>query len=149
MENRKFWNDRYRALPWLGSGRGSRGIAQHYKAEVLRDVLRKNRITSIVDIGCGDLCWLRTHRLTAQDLCGIRYLGLDISEVVVETNRHDFPGLEFEVHDLSRDPLPWQASLILCFDVLIHQVHPRAVHPTPRPPAGRHRVPRPRELLEP
>ena len=28
MRNEAFWDDRYRTQPWLGSGPGSRGIAQ-------------------------------------------------------------------------------------------------------------------------
>ena len=121
MDNRAFWNERYRTLPWLGSGPGSRGIAQQYKASLLEKALLKNDITSVVDVGCGDLCWLRTDRLSADDLEGIRYVGLDISEAAVEANRRTFPSLEFELYDLGRDPLPIHADLVLCFDVLIHQ----------------------------
>ena len=121
MDNRAFWNARYRTLPWLGSGPGSRGIAQQYKASLLRKALLKNDITSVVDVGCGDLCWLRTDRLSVRDLEGIRYVGLDISEAAVDANRRTFPELEFELYDLGRDPLPMHADLVLCFDVLIHQ----------------------------
>ena len=121
MDNREFWNERYRTQRWIGSGPGSRGIAQHYKANLLQKVLQKNKIASVVDVGCGDMCWLRTDRLCAEDLGGIRFIGLDISEVAVQTNRWDFPGLEFEKYDLSRDPLPRRVDLVLCFDVLIHQ----------------------------
>ena len=121
MNNRDFWNARYRTLPWLGSGPGSRGVGQHYKAYLLQNVLRKNRIESIVDVGCGDMCWLRTDRLSAGTFGGIRFVGLDISEVAVQMNRQRFPALEFEIHDLSRKPLPEQVDLLLCFDVLIHQ----------------------------
>ena len=59
--------------------------------------------------------------IDAEDLGGIRLIGLDISEVAVQTNRWDFPGLEFDKYDLSRDPLPRRVDLVLCFDVLIHQ----------------------------
>ena len=121
MDNRAFWNERYRTLPWLGSGPGSRGIAQQYKASLLKTVLLNNDITSVLDVGCGDLCWLRTDRLSVQDLEGIRYVGLDISEAAVDANRRSFPELEFELYDLARDPLPVHADLVLCFDVLIHQ----------------------------
>ena len=121
MDNRTFWNERYRILPWLGSGPGSRGIAQQYKASLLKTALLKNDITSVLDVGCGDLCWLRTDRLSVQDLEGIRYVGLDISEAAVDANRRSFPEFEFDLYDLGRDPLPMHADLVLCFDVLIHQ----------------------------
>ena len=122
MDNRGFWNERYRTLPWLGSGPGSRGIAQQYKASLLKKVLLKNEIASVVDVGCGDMCWLRTDRLSVHDLEGIRYVGLDISEAAVLANRRKFPELEFRTYDLGRDPLPMDADLVLCFDVLIHQI---------------------------
>ena len=121
MDNRAFWNERYRTVPWLGSGPGSRGISQQYKASLLKTVLLKNGITSVVDVGCGDLCWLRTDRLSTRDLEGIRYVGLDISEEAILANRRAFPELEFELYDLDRDPLPMHGDLVLCFDVLIHQ----------------------------
>ena len=81
-------------------------------------------VTSIVDVGCGDMCWLGTRLLTVKDLEGIRFKGLDISDVVVKRNRTAFPELEFEVYDLGRKPLGDRADLILCFDVLIHQTSP-------------------------
>ena len=122
MDNRAFWNERYRTLPWLGSGPGSRGISQQYKASLLGKALRKNDITSVLDVGCGDLCWLRTDRLSVHDLQGIRYVGLDISEAAVDANRRSFPELEFELYDLGPGPAAGaSADLVLCFDVLIHQ----------------------------
>ena len=121
MDNREFWNERYETLPRLGSGPGSRGIAQHYKAHLLKKVLLNNRIRSIVDVGCGDMCWLRTDRLSVKDLDAIRFTGFDISEIVIQRNRQAFPGLEFREHDLSRFPLTTESDLLLCFDVLIHQ----------------------------
>ena len=122
MDNQEFWNERYRRQPWIGSGPGSRGIAQHYKAELVRKALSRNDIRSVLDVGCGDMCWLRTERLSLEDLRGIRFIGLDISEVVVENNRKDFPAFSFEAFDLARDRLPHSADLVLCFDVLIHQI---------------------------
>ena len=59
MDNRAFWNERYRTLPWLGSGPRLPGHrARQYKASLLRKALLKNDITSVLDVGCGDLCWL-------------------------------------------------------------------------------------------
>ena len=89
-------------------------------------------------MGCGDLCWLRTDRLSVRDLKGIRYVGLDISEAAVDANRRSFPELEFELYDLGRDPLPVRADLVLCFDVLIHQTSREQFDRVPEPLAGRH-----------
>lgn len=121
MDNQGFWNERYRRQPWIGSGPGSRGIAQHYKAELVRMALSKNDIRSVLDVGCGDMCWLRTERLSVEDLSGVQFVGLDISDVVVANNRRAFPRFGFKTLDLTRDSLPQGADLVLCFDVLIHQ----------------------------
>ena len=121
MDNLGFWNERYRRQPWIGSGPGSRGIAQHYKAELVRMALSKNDIRSVLDVGCGDMCWLRTERLSVEDLRGVHFTGLDISDVIVQNNRKDFPAFRFEAFDLAGSPLPHRADLVLCFDVLIHQ----------------------------
>ena len=58
MDNRSFWDKRYSVAPQLGSGRGSRGYAAVRKNELVRRAIREHKITSILDVGCGDLCWL-------------------------------------------------------------------------------------------
>ena len=121
MRNEAFWDDRYRTQPWLGSGPGSRGIAQAFKARLLKSVIEHGTVSSILDIGCGDLCWLRTDVLSPGDLGNVRYCGLDISSVVVDENRERFPDLDFRRYDLVEEPLPSGFDLVLCFDVLIHQ----------------------------
>jgi len=117
MDNRRFWNDRYQRLPELGSGPGSRAYAAWIKQRLIREVVAKHRIRSILDIGCGDLCWLQKDVIE-----GVAYCGCDISEVIVERNRARFPQLTFLHHDVAGTPLPQTAELIVCFDVLIHQI---------------------------
>ena len=119
--NELFWDRRYRTEPWLGSGRGSRGIAQAFKARLLKSAIQQNVVSSIADVGCGDLCWLRTDVVSPRDLANVRYCGLDISSVVVDANRERFPTLDFRRYDLVDEPLPRGFDLVLCFDVLIHQ----------------------------
>lgn len=119
--NELFWDDRYSTEPWLGSGPGPRGIAQALKAQLLKSVIENNVVSSIADVGCGDLCWLRTDTISARQLGNIRYCGLDISSVVVDANRERFPTLDFRRYDLVEEPLPSGFDLVLCFDVLIHQ----------------------------
>jgi SAM-dependent methyltransferase len=117
FDNRSFWNRRYSERPEIGSGPGSRGYVIPYKRRLVAEALRSGAIRSVLDIGCGDLCF-HDPSLFAP----IRYVGVDISEVVVEKNRQAFPGLEFVVHDVAAAPLAMKADLVLCFDVLIHQL---------------------------
>jgi len=127
MDNRNFWNERYRRLPELGSGPGSRAYAAWVKQRLIREVIARHRIRSILDIGCGDLCWLREDLIE-----GVAYCGCDISEVIVERNRARFPRLDFLLHDVAEAPLRQTAELIVCFDVLIHQVELEAFQRTLR-----------------
>jgi SAM-dependent methyltransferase len=120
VDNRSFWDKRYSVAPQLGSGRGSRGYAAVRKNELVRRAIREHKITSILDIGCGDLCWLDGEIAEA-----CIYLGCDISEIIIERNTARHVGVSsprFTVHDIAADPLTATADLLICFDVLIHQI---------------------------
>lgn len=121
FDNESFWNNRYIKTQWLGSGPGSRGIAQYYKAHILNEMLSKYTIGSIVDIGCGDMCWVQTELLQENLLAGIDFLGIDISDVIVERNAQLFPDFKFIKSDISKVQVEKPTDLVLCFDVLIHQ----------------------------
>lgn len=75
----------------------------------------------ILDIGCGDLCWMSDRAMD-----GIDYLGLDISETVVQANRARHPHLRFAHHDIVAAPAFSRADLVLCLDVLLHQLAEKA-----------------------
>ncbi len=116
FDNREFWNERYAQFPELGSGAGSRGYSAWFKRELMGRIVRHNAIGSIVDIGCGDLCWLQDDLLADLD-----YTGVDISEYIVQQNQQRFPQSRFLVHDIVGTALDVQADLVVSYDVLIHQ----------------------------
>jgi hypothetical protein len=121
MDNRKFWNERYKTLPELGSGAGARGWAASVKQEVLRKIISANDIRAIVDVGCGDMGWYREGMLN-----NVRYIGVDISDVIIDRNRERFPVLTFIRQDITKDyPKNIQADVCICFDVLLHQCEER------------------------
>jgi hypothetical protein len=70
----------------------------------------------MVDVGCGPFSWL-----SATDLEGIRYVGLDANRRVIAHNLTHFSGAsrEFQVLDVTNAALP-KADLILCRDLLNH-----------------------------
>lgn len=117
MDNQKFWNERYCSLPDLGSGPGSRAYAAWVKQRLIAETVAKRNIRSILDIGCGDLCWLQ-----AVPLERVTYTGVDISNVIVARNRANFPQYRFLLHDVANAPLRLTADLVVCLDVLIHQI---------------------------
>lgn len=117
FDNQRFWNERYRSLPEFGSGPGSRGYAALYKRRLVAGIIASHPITTVLDIGCGDLCYY-----DAAAFSSICYRGFDISDVIVEKNRRAYPTLQFERHDISGAPIEASADLVICFDVLIHQL---------------------------
>jgi len=70
----------------------------------------------IVEIGCGD------GALTAQLSKNSReVIGLDISsEAIKRAREHERENLTFSVHNIERDPLMGDNSLIICEDVLYY-----------------------------
>ncbi|MBP9534951.1 MAG: class I SAM-dependent methyltransferase [Pseudoxanthomonas sp.] len=122
MDNKSFWDERYTQEPWLGSGAGSRGVAAHYKAEMLRRLIAANPVRSVLDVGCGDMCWLVASGSYPGWMDGVAYTGLDISRVIVDKSAKAFPQCRFLHHDITAVPVSDSADLLICFDVLLHQV---------------------------
>lgn len=119
FDNKRFWNKRYAADLTLGSGPGSREENLKLKNDLIREILARQKIHSVLDIGCGDIEILKDVKIPT-------YTGIDISEVVIERNRALKPEWEFMCADICKlDRLP-KADLVLCLDVLIHQRRSKA-----------------------
>jgi 2-polyprenyl-3-methyl-5-hydroxy-6-metoxy-1,4-benzoquinol methylase len=70
----------------------------------------------IVEIGCGD--GVLTSRLSKNSR---EVMGLDISmEAIKRAKEHESKNLTFSVHNIERDPLMGENSLIICEDVLYY-----------------------------
>jgi SAM-dependent methyltransferase len=112
----EIFDDIYRNDRWQGgSGAGSReDLTRPYRA-FLQDFLRKNAITSVVDMGCGD--WQFSRHM---DWRGIDYTGIDTSALVLQTTR-DFAqaGIRFLEADAVTNGLP-AADLLIAKDVMQH-----------------------------
>ncbi|GEM_PF-4748817 len=124
FDNRRFWNDRYRINPELGSGLGSRGSVGRQKKACLARVMHEVAPDSILDVGCGDRVLWESVALPR----GARYTGIDVAEEQIERLRRKWPDLGFVAGDF----LAWAktapaADLVVCLDVLIHQ-HERAAY---------------------
>ena len=78
-------------------------------------IVKERRITSMLDIPCGDFHWMQHVPLDAE------YTGADIvPEIVAENQKHHGGSRRrFVVLDATRDTLP-RVDLILCRDLLIH-----------------------------
>jgi hypothetical protein len=96
------------------SGVGSSPAATSAIVEELPGLWTRHGIRSLIDAPCGDCGWMSK---IAPQLD--RYLGVDIVESLIESNRKKFPSLDFMCGDLTRDVLP-RADAILCRDCFQH-----------------------------
>lgn len=107
MESEKYWDFRYKEGG--NSGYGSYGEQLQKKLDWICPLDFK----TITEVGCGDFNFgssiLKRHPAD--------YLGYDISEVIVERNKHLYPDHTF-LH--RRNGPIITADLILCVDVLFH-----------------------------
>jgi SAM-dependent methyltransferase len=97
------------------SGTGSTlQITREYRAYV-EDFLKRHRVKSVVDAGCGD--WSFS---SAIDWGDASYLGIDIASNVIAAvrNKHEKGRITFQVGDIT-DELP-AAELLISKDVLQH-----------------------------
>ena len=98
-----------------GSGVGSTPENNLLYAMFLQKFMRANRVSTVVDLGCGD--WQFSRFI---DWTNIDYLGIDVAPMIVERNQRMFgtPQIRFEQFD-SAEAVPG-AHLLICKDVLQH-----------------------------
>lgn len=77
--------------------------------------LKKHNIHSILDIPCGDFSWMSTTNIADE----LDYIGADIVDSLIMSNRKNYPKVDFRVYDLTADELP-EVDLIFCRDCLLH-----------------------------
>ena len=103
------------------SGRGSRldseSVAE--SIEVLNWVIEEHQVKSLNDIPCGDFNWiwkvLKLHP-------NIAYHGFDVVPDIVERNRSNVPGVDFQLLDITKS-VPPRSDLVFCKDLLNHLLY--------------------------
>jgi SAM-dependent methyltransferase len=99
-----------------GSGGGSRIENAKPYVDFLQKFLCEKKITSVVDVGCGD--WQFSKFINWK---GIRYFGIDVVKYIIENNTQRFgsPTITFIHSDGISNDLP-EADLMVCKEVLQH-----------------------------
>lgn len=97
-------------------GPGSTAEAAAPILRALPSWIRRYRIRSIADIGCGDFHWMKE-----MDLSGVEYDGYELVRELVLWNRtvHGNSTIRFHRFDATRE-VPGPADLVMLKDVLIH-----------------------------
>ena len=99
------------------SGVGSELIQTKMLIQELPFLFKKYNIKSILDIPCGDFNWMQYV-----DRTDINYIGADIVEPLIESNKIKYPDVNFQHLDLTKSVLPL-VDLIIARDVLVHMTY--------------------------
>ena len=93
------------------SGSGSDIERTRVISAALPDVVERYKVSSVLDVGCGDMFWMQHVQLPA------RYTGVDIAQA--DRNKARFPDREFIAGDVVTDTFP-QHDLALVKEVFMH-----------------------------
>jgi hypothetical protein len=96
------------------SGAGSELVQTESLRNNLEKILNDMKISSVLDIPCGDFKWMQQV-----DLSKIDYIGADIVEKLIQKNIKRNTAFKFIVLDLIKDPLP-KSDIIIVRDCLVH-----------------------------
>jgi SAM-dependent methyltransferase len=107
-----YWKQRYSA--GRNSGDGSYQKLAEFKAQTLHDLVQKERITSVVEFGCGDGNQLKLSKYPT-------YFGTDVSQSAIERCRLEFAQDETKSFFLLGER-KFEADLGLSLDVIYHLV---------------------------
>jgi len=115
--SKRYWEERY--ATGGNSGAGSYGRLAFFKAEVINQFVKQNKVSSVIEFGCGD-----GHQLSLAQYPS--YVGFDVSITAVEMCRQKFAGdttKAFFVYNASYRVEEYdQADLALSLDVIYHLV---------------------------
>lgn len=108
-----------------GSGPGSTVPNTIELVKWLKNCIIKNRIKTILDIGCGDMQWFpEVFKKLNRD---ISYTGVDCSEFIIQKHKVTFPHHSFVVDDVYSDSFFKNNinsyDLVICKDVIQHRVN--------------------------
>jgi O-antigen/teichoic acid export membrane protein len=108
-----YWIDRYESGG--NSGAGSYGELAIFKAEVLNNFVKTEKITKIIEFGCGDGNQLSLSHYPS-------YIGFDISPKALDLCKNRFTGDGSKIFKLMNDYAGEKAELTLSLDVIFHLV---------------------------
>jgi len=110
----------YKNNLWIGqssvSGQGSEESQTNEIKENLPKIISTYKISSMLDLPCGDFNWMKDVELNH-----LEYIGADIVEEIIRLNKTKYSNekREFIKLDIMKDNLP-KVDLIFCRDCLVH-----------------------------
>jgi hypothetical protein len=109
----------YKKNKWKNKeSRSGFGSTIEYTKEVRKHLpllIKQFNIKSVLDAPCGDFNWMSK----IVDTIDASYIGGDIVEILIETNKKNYPHINFITLDITEDTLP-TVDLMMCRDCLFH-----------------------------
>jgi len=119
FNSKNYWDERY--VSGGNSGEGSYGRLAMFKAEVINNFIDKNKINTVLELGCGDGNQLLLFKTP-------KYIGLDVSKKSIELCKKQFESDKSKSFFLYEpeyfiDGLNiFKADLTMSLDVIYHLV---------------------------
>lgn len=110
------WNNNRSDIPLSGPGSSLENTLKF--RNTLDAFCKSHNVTSIVDIGCGDLTWMPQMNIFKE----IKYTGIDIVESLIRSHSAKYPQHTF-IHMDAVKSSPPIADLAIIRDVLFHLKH--------------------------
>ena len=95
------------------SGKGSELIQTKTLINEIPRIIKKYKISSLLDAPCGDYNYMKEIKLECD------YIGLDIVPELIQSNSAKYNGVDFRCLDITCDDLP-KCDLVLVRDCLTH-----------------------------
>ncbi len=109
----------YKTNKWGGVSRSGPGSDLNQTIEIRKQlpiIFNDLTISSILDIPCGDFCWMKEIKFNLID-----YIGADVVDEIIHNNIEKFSTdrIKFIKLDILQDDLP-TVDMIICRDLFIH-----------------------------
>lgn len=113
IDSKKYWENRYKINS--NSGAGSYGYLKNYKLDILNNFIGDNKISSIIDFGCGD----------GNQIDGLKineYNGYDVSQSAINICKKKYNNNNFQFYVINDYTLFKKCELGLSLDVIYHLI---------------------------
>lgn len=112
-DSQQYWIERYKAGG--NSGVGSYNKFAAFKADVINEFVKKNRIDKAIEFGCGDGNQLQYLKIN-------EYIGFDISLVAIDLCKERFKKDNSKSFKMINNYHNQKADLVLSLDVIFHLI---------------------------
>lgn len=110
------WNNNNSNIPLSGPGSSLENTREI--TALLEDFIYKYNCNSILDLGCGDLSWMRKTKFFLDD--NINYTGVDVVDSLIDIHNTNYPNRTFLCEDITEFSEFNKVSIILMRDVIFH-----------------------------